>query len=188
MPHLQLTVTDYEDDTSWRWELRDAAGAFLADHEVDLDRGAKKARAFFDLPGYLEAYRAIRTPEELLAEAGAWIGEHVLGAVADALGARLEPPATVVRVAVPEEAQGLLRRPLELAHVPVDGRGLALAEACVRFVYHRDDAPEPGGTKPAAGAPGDEKLRVLGCLACLTARTLSTCAASGSSSSGFWSG
>ncbi len=55
MPHLQLDVTDYEDDTTWRWELRDAAGAFLADHEVELDRDAPMARAFFDLPGYLEA-------------------------------------------------------------------------------------------------------------------------------------
>ncbi len=72
MPHLQLT----------RHRLRSrrhlAVGAerrrwcLLADHEVDLDRTEKMARAFFGLPGFLAAYQAIRTPEELLAEAGAW--------------------------------------------------------------------------------------------------------------------
>ena len=30
MPHQHLTATDYEDDTIWRWELRDAAGVYLA--------------------------------------------------------------------------------------------------------------------------------------------------------------
>lgn len=162
MPHLQLRVTEYEDETAWRWVLSDAAGAMLADHEVDLDRGAKGARAFFDLPGYLESYGAIRSSEELLVEAGAWIGEHVFGKVAVALAKKLKEPATVVRVLVPEAAQGLLRRPFELAHVPVvDGVGKPLAEVGIRFVYQRDDAPERGGPKPAAGKPGEETLRVL---------------------------
>ena len=98
MPHLQLRVTDYRDETAWRWVLEDAAGNFLADHEVALDREAKGARAFFDLPGYLDHYRAIDPSDKLLAEAGAWIGEHVLGDVAAALATKLEPPATAVRV------------------------------------------------------------------------------------------
>ncbi len=31
---LQLTLTDYQDPTRWRWVLADERGAFLADYEV----------------------------------------------------------------------------------------------------------------------------------------------------------
>jgi hypothetical protein len=38
---LQLHVTDFKDETRWRWELRDEKGAFLSDHEVKLDRSSE---------------------------------------------------------------------------------------------------------------------------------------------------
>ena len=149
----QLRVTDYENDNRWRWVLEDPRGTFLADHEVDLtDDTSEDARAFQDLTEYLRYYREIKEPEEVLARLGAWMGERIFGAVAEKLAEHLTPPATVVRVSVPREAQGLLTKPFELAHLPGKNGGCPLADAGVRFVYQLDDAPKDSPSKPTADA------------------------------------
>ena len=53
MAGLRLEVRDFHDLTSWRWVLTDAAGAFIADHEVRLDATCWQYEAFTDLLGYL---------------------------------------------------------------------------------------------------------------------------------------
>ena len=55
--YLQLALTDYEDETRWRWVLSDAKGNFLADHEVLLDKGAKEYSGFAFLGDYLKYYQ-----------------------------------------------------------------------------------------------------------------------------------
>ena len=149
---LQLHVTDFRNDTRWRWELRDEKGAFLGDHEVKLERTALEVRGFLDLPGYLKNRPPDTPAEESLNKVGDWMGRQVFGAVVPKIGERLDYPATVVRVHVPKEAQVLLQRPFELAHL--DGK--PLAEAGVRFVYQLAGAAEPKGNKPAS-----DRLRVL---------------------------
>ncbi|MBW8875773.1 MAG: tetratricopeptide repeat protein [Acidobacteria bacterium] len=151
-PGLQLHVTDFHDETRWRWELQDDRGAFLGDHEVRLDRAAPAARGFFDLPGYLKNRPPDTPPEESLETVGEWMGREVFGGVLTKIGERLDFPATVVRVHVPEKAQILLQRPFELAHL--DGK--PLAEAGVRFVYQLAGAAEPKGGKLTS-----DRLRVL---------------------------
>lgn len=64
------------------------------------------------------------------------------GPVATKIGERLDVPATVVRVHVPKEAQTLLHRPFELAHL----EGRPLAEAGVRFIYQLAGAAERSPT------------------------------------------
>ena len=154
MPAIsQLRVTDYDNQNRWCWVLEDLRGKFLADHEVDLtDDTSEDARAFQGLTEYLRYYREIKKPEQVLHSLGAWMGEHIFGAVADKLAKKLGSPATVVRVSVPREAQGLLTRPFELAHLPGKNGGRPLAEAGVRFVYHLDDAPKDSPSKPTADA------------------------------------
>lgn len=157
-PPLRLTLTDYASETRWRWQLTDGRGAFLADHEVDLggDR-SPEARAFADLPAELWRRSGTERPAETLARVGKWMGERVFGPVAVKLGELLTPPATVVEVSVPSEAQALLARPFELAHLPgPDGTGRPLAERGVRLVYHLAGSPPTGRPKPAG-----ERLRVL---------------------------
>jgi hypothetical protein len=117
MAGLRLEVRDFADLTRWRWTLIDeATGAFLAGHEVRLDPGDWQFRAFGDLTGYLSWHVAPdrRREEEarIVGEVGAWIGSQVLGPIADTLE-RKRPVA--VRVVVPEAAEALLFRPLELA-------------------------------------------------------------------------
>ncbi|HEX9942467.1 MAG TPA: hypothetical protein VGG03_10650 [Thermoanaerobaculia bacterium] len=80
------------------------------------------------------------------------MGREVFGAIVAKIGEWLDFPATVVRVHVPPEAQALLHRPFELAHL--DGR--PLAEAGVRFVYQLAGAAEPREDKPSS-----DRLRVL---------------------------
>ncbi|HEX4965716.1 MAG TPA: CHAT domain-containing protein [Thermoanaerobaculia bacterium] len=151
-PGLQLHVRDFRDETHWRWELQDERGTFLGDHEVKLDRPTPETRGFFDLPGYLKNRPPDASPAESLQRVGAWMGREVFGAVVAKIGERLDFPATVVRVHVPKEAQALLQRPFELAHL--DGK--PLAEAGVRFVYQLSGAAEPKGNKPTT-----DRLRVL---------------------------
>ncbi|MFY9824151.1 MAG: CHAT domain-containing protein [Thermoanaerobaculia bacterium] len=149
---LHLHVTDFRDETRWRWELQDENGTFLGDHEVKIDRSISEARGFSDLPGYLRNRPPDTPPEESLQRVGEWMGREVFGAVLAKLGDRLDSPATVVRVHVPKESQVLLERPFELAHL--DGK--PLVEAGVRFIYQITGAAEPKGLKPAL-----DKLRVL---------------------------
>ncbi|HEX3551831.1 MAG TPA: CHAT domain-containing protein [Thermoanaerobaculia bacterium] len=154
-PRLQLHVTDFKDDSRWSWELRDEKGAYLGDHEVKIDRSAAEARGFFDLPNYLKNRPPDTPPEESLQTVGEWMGRQVFGAVVTKIGERLDFPATVVRVHVPKDAQALLQRPFELAHL--DGR--PLAEAGVRFVYQL--AQLAGTAEPKRDKPASDRLRVL---------------------------
>jgi hypothetical protein len=103
---LRLEVREFRDLTRFRWVLRDASRAFLADHEVRLDPASWQYEAFGDLRWYLRWHcapdRRAEDEARIVGEVGAWIGTHVLGpAVCEALARRR--PATV-RVVVPTEA------------------------------------------------------------------------------------
>lgn len=127
MTGLRLEVQEFTDLTRWRWVLTDRAGAFVADHAVRLNPGHWQFEAFADLLGYLWWHAPLdrRREEEarIVDGVGAWIGSEVLGPIAGAL-ARARP--ATVRVVVPEAAQALLFRPLELAHWA--GRPLSLQD------------------------------------------------------------
>ena len=92
---LRLEVTDFTDRD--RWRLTDAAGKFLADHQVALDPAEAEYAAFLDLEAYLDQYAAQdKWPEDevrLIEEVGAWIGGRVLGPVATLDLARVEAGA-----------------------------------------------------------------------------------------------
>ena len=156
MAELRLEVREFRDLTGWRWVLTDAAGVFVADHDVALDPACWQYEAFADLLGYLSWHIAPDARDDgeaaAVAEVGAWIGEQVLGPIAGALAAAR--PATV-RVVVPEDARALLFRPLELAHA--NGRPLAVQD--VTLVMEEGPAP---GQAPGGGVPGGGRLRVLG--------------------------
>jgi hypothetical protein len=57
---LRLEIADFKDADHWRWVLKDANGAFLADHTVALDPRDPKYRALLDLGGYLIVSRGSR--------------------------------------------------------------------------------------------------------------------------------
>jgi tetratricopeptide (TPR) repeat protein len=132
--------------------LTDRAGAFVADHAVRLDPGHWQYEAFADLLGYLSWHappdRRREEEARIVAEVGAWIGSEVLGPIAGALAR--DRPATV-RVVVPEAAQALLFRPLELAHA--GGRPLSAQDVTLVMQAGRED----GDVLPVG-----ERLRVLG--------------------------
>jgi hypothetical protein len=151
---LQLTITDYQDEAHWRWVLADDKGNFIADHEVVLDANTPEYRGFKDLPDYLDYYTPTKPEEQLLRELGGWIGVQVFGSLADALRERMGYPVTVVKVSVPLEAQTLLLRPFELAHLD----GQPLVERGVRFVYQ---SPSPAAKRAGEGKEVGESLRVL---------------------------
>jgi hypothetical protein len=69
----------------------------LCDHPVMLDESCWQYEAFADLPGYLRWHvvpdRRIQDEAMILAAAGEWIGEQVLGPIGAALAAAA--PATV---------------------------------------------------------------------------------------------
>ena len=160
MAELRLEVREFRDLTGWRWVLTDAAGVFVADHDVNLDAGCWQYEAFADLLGYLSWHVAPDARDDgeagTVAEVGAWIGERVLGPIAAALAAAR--PATV-RVVVPEGARALLFRPLELAHA--NGRPLAVQDVTLVM----EQGPAPGrapGRAPGGGVPDGGRLRVLG--------------------------
>jgi hypothetical protein len=80
---LCLEIADFEDADHWRWVLKDANGAFLADHTVALNPRDPKYGALLNLGGYLRYYAAPDKREaderRLLQEVGAWIGANMLG-------------------------------------------------------------------------------------------------------------
>jgi tetratricopeptide (TPR) repeat protein len=122
---LYLEVTDYQSPARWRLELLAPTGELIGEHEVRLDESCWQYEAFADLPGYLRWHsvpdRRIEDEARIVAATGEWIGERVLGPLADDLAAAA--PATV-RVVVPEEAKQLMFRPLQLAYA--NGRPLAV--------------------------------------------------------------
>jgi tetratricopeptide (TPR) repeat protein len=152
MPSLQLKVTDYQDIHQWRWELCDEHGNFMADHEVRLDKQADEYQGYENLPAYLKRYRGAFPENELLNRTGAWMGDQVFAGLRDKLRDNLSPPATVIQVSVPKEAQNLLFRPFELAHLEPD---LPMVNAGIRFIYR-----QPGAALPRP-KPSDNLFRVL---------------------------
>ncbi len=152
---LRLEVREFRDLTRWRWVLTDAAGAFVADHEVRLDAAAWEYEAFRDLPGYLSWHAApdrwAEDEARIVGEVGAWIGSAVFGAVGPALVRLARRRPVTVGVVAPGGAAELLTRPLELAHVT--GRPLATQD--VTLVMDVGDSASPA-------SPVGERLRVLG--------------------------
>ncbi|HYP29032.1 MAG TPA: CHAT domain-containing protein [Blastocatellia bacterium] len=155
---LILTV-EYGSDTKWRWVLSDPAERYLADHEVALDPNDPVYQSFVDLPGRLRFHERVRPAEEVLNELGAWMGEKVFGKVGEKLLEYEQSPACVVQVRVPADAQSLLFRPFELAHLG----GKPLAERGFRLVYTvaREKGQRPGSLAPKESNQS-EPLRILG--------------------------
>jgi len=50
MAALRLEITDYTGSDRWRWVLKNAEGAYLTDHAVQLDPADPKYQALFNLP------------------------------------------------------------------------------------------------------------------------------------------
>jgi len=152
---LALEVVEFADVDHWRWSLKDAHGAFLADHAIRLDRNDPRYRALWDLPGYIRHYSKLDNRDEderrLLQEIGAWLGETLLGqTIAGAISDHAMSPV-VVRIVVPPEAEQLLVLPIELAHM--SGKPIGLLGVSVVF--------EVAGDRRSQDVPVGERLRIL---------------------------
>jgi tetratricopeptide (TPR) repeat protein len=151
---VRLQVVDYQDPDHWRWLLQDPTGSFLADHQVALNPNEAEYLGFVDLARFLEDRaipdRRLASEAELVDRVGRWIGRQVLG---ERIGqALIDASPVVVDVVLPEDADFLLYRPLELAHVG----GVPLARQDVSLVFQVD-----GETRPAAKTPVGDRLRLL---------------------------
>jgi hypothetical protein len=154
MGEFRLEAREFRSLARWRWLLTGPDGSMVADHEVRLNEGCWQFKAFSNLWDYVQL-RAVpdrRMEDEALivAEVGAWIGEHVFGEVGRAV---VRARSATVRVIAPADAESLLFLPFELAHVagkPLFAQGVTLVM-------------QPGGDDGAPGvAPVGERLRVLG--------------------------
>ncbi|MBO0803718.1 MAG: CHAT domain-containing protein [Nocardiopsaceae bacterium] len=158
---LRLEVREFTDLTRWRWTLTDAAGAFLADHEVRLDPQAERFEAFTALHDYVSWHAAPdkRAAEEarIVTGLGDWIGSEVFGdAIGDALVKR--SPVTIQAI-LPPGAEALAYLPLEAARVrgrSLAGHGITLV---IRPRAEHASAAVPG---PQHEPPPGDRLRVLG--------------------------
>ena len=158
MDPLRLAITDYQDETRWRWCLSDGSGRFLADHEVRLDPSAREYRGLLDLNRFLDYYTPAYPPAEQLKDLGAWIGAAVFGGLRDALQAQAQPPALPMRVEVPTAARALLQYPLDLARL--GGReGPTLGDLGLTLIYCPEGLPDGQRAK----SPATEALRILAC-------------------------
>jgi hypothetical protein len=153
---LRLEAREFTDRTRWRWVLTDSSGAFLADHEVRLNKGDWQFDAAADLYDYISWHvaddeRWAEAESRIVQETGAWLGEQVLGpAITKALVRNR--PATVA-VTVPPGAEALAFLPLETAHA--DGKPMAQHDVTlVLQTGAADSSPRPAGQR--------ERLRVLG--------------------------
>ena len=151
---IDLSVLDYQNDGVWCWQLSDADGTVLAEHEVRLDRGGTEFRLLTDLYRNLwrleaDPGRRARSEQTLLSRVGRYIAGQVFGPVHGAIAMRA--PVTV-RVAVPPAAVGLLAMPLELA----DGGKGPLALNGTVFCYQPGTQAE---SDDEAGPP--DQVRVL---------------------------
>ncbi|HLZ27390.1 MAG TPA: CHAT domain-containing protein [Chloroflexota bacterium] len=150
---LLLEVAPFTDADHWRWVLKDAAGAFLADHAVALDPSAAEYEAMRDLRAYLRRRaapdRRLQDETRLMDDVGRWLGRELLGPIADRL---VEHAPTTVRVTVPKTAERLLFLPLEAAW----GGGQSLTRQEVSYVF---DVHEGAGSPTARAVR--ERLRVL---------------------------
>src|SRR5690349_10817836 len=90
----RLQVEDWIGPTRWRWRLSEPADSSVGvvEHEVLLDPSVWQFEAFTDLYRYLQwnvsPARRREHEAQLLQEVGDWIGQQVLGAVAEAIGTR----------------------------------------------------------------------------------------------------
>ena len=149
---VRLEVLGYTGPMSWRWRLTDPNGAFLADHQVELDAGAWEFEAFTDLHAYLRwnaaPDRRLEHEAELVTQVGDWITAHALG---PAVVEKLAQARGAVRLEVPAAAAWLGYRPWELAR----HTGRTLAGHRVSFVI--DQQPHHELPKQPVG----ERLRML---------------------------
>jgi hypothetical protein len=154
---LQLEVKDYGGPARWRWVLKDESGAFMADHEVRLDEGSWQFEAFTDLEYYISSYAALDRYDQdearIVGDVGQWLGSEMFGQVAESLARAARRAPVTVRVVVPDDAKGVLFRPLELAYA--GGRPLAVQDVTLVMQVAGDDSAD--GMVPVEG-----RLRVLG--------------------------
>ncbi|MBI4674223.1 MAG: CHAT domain-containing protein [Chloroflexi bacterium] len=142
-PQLVLNLSEYRDENHWLWKLHDAKGNVIADFPVALDPHENEYLGFVDLNAYFRQYRGAYTNREMLDQIGAWMGERVFGNLRAKLRERLTPPATTVQVNVPRDAQPLMTRPFELAHLDVRKAPKSFVAHGIRFVYVETPAPAP---------------------------------------------
>lgn len=165
---LVLRAVDVTGPRRWRWLLSDEhSGAALAEHRVELDPDSAETQAFEDLHHFLRSRadpeRRVASEAELLHRVGAWIGSVVLG---ERIGLAIATAAPVtVRVVVPDGAEFLASRPLELAHIA--GTPMA-AWGHVALVH--DLARGPTSKKPKK-RPIGQALRMLAVFSRPTADT-----------------
>ena len=101
---LLLRAVDVAGPLRWRWLLTDAeTGAPLADHDVDLAAESDAVARFRDLYRYARQFavpdRRVGDGARIVAEAGAWAGQALLGAAVGAAikaAARTEPVTVLV--------------------------------------------------------------------------------------------
>jgi hypothetical protein len=174
MAELYLRATEFQDTGRWRWLLQDDQGGFLADHQVALDFNDPEYAGFVDLAGFLrdraEPDRRLVSEQALVDRVGAWIGARVLGLTVGRGMVDASPVA--VRVILPAEAEWLVERPLELAHVD----GLPLARQEVSLVIQVEGE---GEARAAAKQPADSHLRMLAVFSLPTGARRWRCGASG---------
>ena len=146
---LDLTVVDFMGAARWRWRLSDHDGSSLVSgQDVVLDPGSADFQLASDLYRHqwlLDTDPRLRrsSTRDLLRRAGSYLATTVLGEAGRLIAARA--PVTV-RVALPQEAVGLLTMPLELADF---GDG-PLAQHGVVLCY----APAPASADVAGAGPG----------------------------------
>jgi tetratricopeptide (TPR) repeat protein len=154
---LRLEVRDYDGPARWRWVLTDASGTFIADHEVQVDEHSWQYEAFTDLQYYISSYAApdryAEDEAQIVADVSEWMGSEVFGPVSEALVRAAKRALVTVRVVVPDGAEALLFRPLELAHA--DGSPLAVQNITLVMETAGDDSADDAD-------PARNRLRVLG--------------------------
>jgi tetratricopeptide (TPR) repeat protein len=149
----RLRAADWVGPARWRWRLSDSADSSVdvVEHDVALDPTAWQFEAFTDLYRYLQwnvsPDRRREHEAALLVEVGDWIGQQVLGPVAEAIGTR----RGTVRLELPSEAAVLGYRPWELARVG----GRSWAASRVRVVV----VPQPN--RPLTKNDVGGRLRML---------------------------
>lgn len=146
MKELRVEVVDFADDTRWSWRLLDEKGAFLADHDVDLDVRASEYSGFVDLHSFvrwnLDMDSTPGDAQALVSRIGDWIRTEAWGAIGDAILAAAKNEPVTVLVAVPPAAEILLFRPFELAFV-LDPAPGALDVSLVLDIENPDRGPQP---------------------------------------------
>jgi tetratricopeptide (TPR) repeat protein len=136
----------------WRWRLLDDKGAYVTDHQVEIDGTAWQFDAFTNLHHYLKwaaaPDRRWAHQAELVEQVGEWVGQHVLG---PRIGTELARRRGPVQIEVSADATVLGHLPWELARV--NGRTLAGHRTNLVIVPENHDAFDK--------QPVGERLRML---------------------------